>query len=130
MARTSSLIAGSPLLTGRINGDLYIQTKERFGILPIPSVIVEQLGLETKLPLPKNSKSLSHPYIFLANRQGLRFPALPIHTDSERRLFAQSIIDPAVLDLPESKKWTKIAQIFARRANGIDIFYKVCHSPP
>lgn len=72
-------------VTGHVNGNLYQQTDEVSGVLPIPDDIQQKAGMAAYNPaLPQATKG-SHRY--LAARQGTRKAVLPVHNDAERNLF-------------------------------------------
>ncbi|KAJ7586925.1 hypothetical protein C8J56DRAFT_1051224 [Mycena floridula] len=74
------------LLTGWVNGNLYVPTTEIQGILPIPASVRASCGMEEFDPnTPKQ------PHHFLASLQQTRKAVLPIHSKEERALFREFI---------------------------------------
>jgi hypothetical protein len=71
------------LMTGWVNGNLYQETKEVAGILPIPDELRSRSGMGSFMK-SLHSKQPNH---FLASMQGTRKPVLPIHNPEERELF-------------------------------------------
>ncbi|KAH9483209.1 hypothetical protein JR316_0005313 [Psilocybe cubensis] len=70
-------------LTGWVNGNLYMQTSEVLGILPIPLEIRTSAGMTEYTPsLDRRQK-----HAFLAQMQKTRKPILPVHNPDEKQLF-------------------------------------------
>lgn len=103
-----------------VNGDLYTQTTEVFGILPVPDDVRLRCGI-----LAFDSSNQSKTYTYLAKRQGARFAVLTIHSDAERSLFVSLIrTEPAFKEArPDwdraTHRWNEVY------ANGSTIYYKV-----
>lgn len=74
-------------LIGWVDGNLYIKTNEVAGILPIPEDVRTGSGMLEYIPSldRDNGKRIRHQ--FLAERQGVKKPALPVHTSQERETF-------------------------------------------
>jgi hypothetical protein len=108
IAKVSEDLFGYPFYDV-IRTDQYVSTNERFGIqkIQVPDDIIS-----TKPP-----KALSDDLSYLAKRQGLPYPALPINTEQERKLY-NSLIAQGIFD-PES-----LCQEFNLRADGETIFFK------
>ena len=79
------ILIGSPQVTGWVNGSLYKQTSEVSGILPIPEDICQHSSMAKFVPLPLDNKKQHQQ--FLARKQGVWKPALPIHTNEEQHYF-------------------------------------------
>ncbi len=77
------LIPGSSTLAGWVNGDYYIQTKETFGILPVPAYV----QLSSRL-LPYDHETPPKKHTYLSHKQTTRFAVLTLHTDEEKQLFS------------------------------------------
>src|ERR1700733_1672539 len=71
------------LMTGWVNGNLYQETEEVAGILPIP----DELCLRSRMGSFIKSLHSKQPNHFLASMQGTCKPVLPIHNPEERELF-------------------------------------------
>ncbi|KAL8277487.1 hypothetical protein RQP46_010117 [Phenoliferia psychrophenolica] len=151
--RTADLVKDSELVAGWVNGDCYEPSEESFGILPVPSTVLDNLKLEpysapvvlsTKrtrrkriegeelAPLPRSDLLTPPPrWDYLASKQGCRFALLHVHTQAERDLFKTLINDPVVEHFENvsggSMKWVEMARKWTAQADGQQIFYK--HSP-
>ncbi|KAJ7579953.1 hypothetical protein C8J56DRAFT_1058250 [Mycena floridula] len=77
------LIPSSSPLAGWVNGDLYVQTKEVFGILPIP----ESVKLSSHI-IAYDEQSRPKRFTYLARKQDAHFTVLSVHTTEERQLFS------------------------------------------
>jgi len=80
-----SIMPDSQLLSGWVNGNLYVQTTETSGILPVPPDICAQCGMQEYNELLGSKQ----PHRFLAAMQGTRKPILPVHSDEEKKLFSK-----------------------------------------
>ncbi|KAK4698809.1 hypothetical protein P7C70_g7460, partial [Phenoliferia sp. Uapishka_3] len=128
-----------PPLEGWVNGDLYTQAEESFGILPIPAALVDELQLpphenseftgEAVSTATRKSKKPPRrsPYLhnFLARVQGTRFAVIHIHTPEERILFGELSKHRSVTSVGESKRWIVMARIWVGHADGKTVFYKL-----
>lgn len=124
MFKVQEWVKGSPLLTGWVNGTLYIPTNERFGILPLPSDVQNEMGM---VPFSPTSDS-SQKYHYLASQQNTRYAALPVHTAGEKRLFSHLMGENAEFNAP-NPNWSSCAREWNRYANGTEIYYKVRDGP-
>jgi len=111
-------------ITGWVNGNLYVATKEVLGILPIPDDVRISSGMQAYISLSEPKK-----HHFLAKMQGTRKAVLPVHTKAEKDLF-QSLMttckefNPAQGSHPV---WTQAVKIWNARADQDEmISYKVC----
>jgi hypothetical protein len=113
-------------ISGWVNGNLYIPTKEVLGILPIPEEIRFSSAMTAYVPpLDQNQK-----YNFLAKIQGTRKPILPIHTPSEKQLFRQLMNSNSAFS-PKSgePRWRDAVKFWNQNADRMDdVSYKVCTS--
>ena len=111
-------------ISGWVNGNLYIPTKEVLGILPIPEEIRFSSAMTAYIPsLDQNQK-----HNFLAKIQGTRKPILPIHTPSEKQLFRQLMNTNSAFS-PKSgePRWRDAVKIWNQHADRMDdVSYKVC----
>jgi hypothetical protein len=139
-----------PLLRSWINTDLYEPTEENFGILPLPTSMMDKFNIRpysrSSLPTPPLTNNSSNPsssrlqpnivvkkkktsilrHSYLASRQGSKFAVLNVSSDEERALFDSLSIDPLILSAkPASSKWDQMARKWNEQANGTEIFYKV-----
>ena len=64
-----------------VNGNQYIQTSKVFGILPIPTMLIE-----SAIMLPSDTNNPPKKYPYLACRQGTQFAVLTLHTNDEKAL--------------------------------------------
>lgn len=61
---------------------------------------------------------------YLCDKQGTRFPLLPIHTTEERQLFKQLISDQRAATGSSAVNFRALAVAFNARADGTSVFYK------
>ncbi|KAJ7246127.1 hypothetical protein B0H12DRAFT_1235640 [Mycena haematopus] len=73
------------LLTGWVNGNLYVPTKEVAGVLPIP----DDVRLKSGMAQFEQSLHSKQRHRYLAALQGTRKPVLPIHSTPEKHLFRE-----------------------------------------
>ncbi len=119
---TRHLIPDSQTLTGWINGDLYIPAGERIGILPVPDSVRATADIESYCP---EDGKLKHAY--LAQQQGTKYAVVSVHTNAEKTLFKKLIQENPVFNQTNAASdWKQCATVWNRKANGKDIFYKVC----
>jgi hypothetical protein len=104
---------------------LYKQTSEVSGILPIPEDVRQHSGMAKFVPLPPDSKKRRHQ--FLARKQGVRKPALPIHTNEERRYFRKLMREsPAFSKNGSPPNWKEATKVWNTLADENDeLTYKV-----
>jgi hypothetical protein len=105
-----------------VNGNLYVQTAEVFGILPVPDDVRLAFGL---LAFDNASQPQAHSY--LAKRQGTRFAVTPVHTEVEKQQYFQlSKSEPSFKD-SRGPDWPLVTRRWNEGyANGKNVFYKVC----
>src|SRR5208283_277530 len=109
---------------GWVNGNQYVQSKEVFGILPLPEISRRSLGMLVYHPDFAKEKKIRHNY--LATKQNARFAILPIHTKEERALFRLLIADlNGFFAGKKEPDWQAVAARWSSHADGISIFYKV-----
>ncbi|PPR06280.1 hypothetical protein CVT24_000821 [Panaeolus cyanescens] len=72
-------------IKGWTNGNLYIQTSERIGIVPVPS----DVRLASGMAQYNHNIDNKRPQSYLARKQGTRKAILPIHTPTEQELFKE-----------------------------------------
>ncbi len=99
-----------------------MQTTEVFGILPIPTTLIESADM-----LPSDATHPPKRYSYLARRQGTQFAVLTLHTDDEKALFSDFIAHSQVFNSSQPN-WSLAAKLWNRdnRVDGITYFYKVC----
>ncbi|GLB45293.1 putative retrotransposable element tf2 155 kda protein type 1-like [Lyophyllum shimeji] len=73
------------LITNWVNGNLYHQTNEVAGVLPIPDDLRSKSGMGAFIVSLHSKQTHS----FLASMQGTRKPVLPVHNSEERTLFRE-----------------------------------------
>jgi len=95
------------------------------GILPIPEDVHQHSGMAKFIPLPPDNKKRCHQ--FLARKQGVRKPALPIHTNEERRYFRKLMREsPAFNKNGSPPNWKEAAKVWNTLADENDeLTYKV-----
>ncbi|KAG8968224.1 hypothetical protein FRC05_001605 [Tulasnella sp. 425] len=119
MSRVQDWVRDAPVVTGWVNGRLYTPTCERFGILPIPPNIQNEMGMVPFIPsCPKNQS-----YRYLAQQQNVRYATLPVHTAGEKKLFTFLMCGNAEFCL-SNPNWTRCAREWNQYANGVEIYYK------
>lgn len=99
---------------------MFEQTIETFGILPIPSDVHAQCGIQ-----PFNSALVPRKYAYLAEKQGTRHAVLSVHTAAERKLFNNKIYSDPTFNDAALGKWDTAVVTWNDSVNGVDIFYKV-----
>ena len=118
---TQKLIPSGQPAAGWVNGNLYVQTAEVFGILPIPAIIqtsaeMNPFDLSNKPKLPS----------FLAEKQGTCYAVLTLHTEDEKTQFSDFMRTESVFSSSRGSNWPTAAHVWNQAANGKTIFYKVC----
>jgi hypothetical protein len=113
------LIPSSSPLSGWINGDLFVQTKEIFGILPIPDAV----KLSSHI-IPYDDRSRPKRFAYLARKQGSQFAVLSVHTESERDLFSELMHSDSAFCGPGGPDFDSGTQKWNAYADGKTIFYK------
>ena len=103
------------------NGNLYVQTAEVFGILPIPAIIQTSAGMNP-FDLSNKPKLPS----FLAEKQGTRYAVLTLHTEDEKTQFSDFMRTESVFSSSCGSNWPTAAHVWNQATNGKTIFYKVC----
>ncbi|KAG6835921.1 hypothetical protein H0H93_013330 [Arthromyces matolae] len=83
LALVQHMLICPPQIHGWVNGNLYLQTNEVAGILPIPVAVQTQAAMGRYIA----SAHGKQPHYFLASMQGTRKPVLPVHNSQERKLF-------------------------------------------
>lgn len=110
-------------ITGWLNGNLYLPTKEVGGVLPIPDEVQLLSGMSTFIP----SVHSKQPHSYLARLQGTRLPVLPIHNPEERSLFRSLMAGNTAFNTHKSgPKWDDAVRVWnAQAEQHKDISYKV-----
>jgi hypothetical protein len=108
----------NPLL-GWVNGQLYVQTKEQFGIAITPNSVFIEFGMETYNPLQVSLMQFQ----FLAQQQNTCFAITMVCYEAEKHLFTQFKKDNHPAFVKGHFHWA--ALVWNAHANGKDIFYKV-----
>jgi len=70
-------------IKGWVNGNLYLPTRERVGILPVPHDVQQSSGMAAFNP----NLDQQQPHVYLASMQGTHKAILPVHTPAEHDLF-------------------------------------------
>ena len=111
-------------LTGWVNTNLYVQTTEVLGVLPIPANIRTESGMADYQP-EIDSKQKHH---FLAKMQGTRKPVLPVHSTAEHSLFRELMNTSPEFNRQGGPNWKKAVKVWNRHADvTAAISYKVCN---
>ncbi len=128
LIHTKEAIPQSKLITGWVNGNLYVQTTEAFGILAVPPDVRAQCGMQEFDEL----LDCKQPHHFLASKQGTRKPILPIHSAEEQHLFSSLMReDTSFNGAGCGPVWTTAVKIWNRYADEHQgISYKVCCLSP
>ena len=121
--KTRDVVPTSYVIKGWTNGLLYQPTSEVSGILPIPSSIQINAGLQAIIHNP--TSKLPHQY--LANCEGTQFAVIGIHSPTEKKLFSQLTKEnPSFNHDKKDPDWKAAIQIWnTEYADGKTIFYKV-----
>lgn len=110
-------VPSARVLVGWVNGGLYVQTKEKFIILPVPENICTTFSLR-----PYDSEAPPKRHRYLASKQGTLFPVLTLHTPEEKTLFSQFMLtEHSFL----TQDWNTATVIWNRKVDGLTLFYKV-----
>jgi hypothetical protein len=121
------MLVNPRLITGWVNGSLYLPTRERLGILPIPSDIRHSSGMAE---FNTSTIDQKQPHLYLAQMQGTRKAILPVHTSAKHDLFRRLMKSNPIFNTQSSgpiwKLAVKVWNEFADKQSGI--FYKV-HFP-
>ena len=119
------VLIDSPQITGWVNGSLYKQTTEVSGILPIPDDVRQDSSMAKFVLLPPDNKKQRHQ--FLARKQGIRKPALPIHTEEERNHFRKLMRESVAFGTNGGPpNWKEAAKVWNTLADENDeLSYKV-----
>ena len=112
-------------IKGWTNGNLYIQTEERLGILPLPEDVRRLSGMSKYNP----NLNTKHPHRYLARMQGTLKAILPIHTTEEHALFRKLMIEDSAFNSKDAgPSWKLAVRVWNKYADKNDnIFYKVSH---
>jgi hypothetical protein len=116
-------ISDSQTLTGWINGSLYTPAGETIGILPVPDSICASADIESYHHIQDGKKK----YAYLARQQGTKHAVIAIHTIAEKCLFKKLMQeDPNFTWNSAKPDWAQCVKVWNRKADGEEIFYKVC----
>jgi hypothetical protein len=122
VALTSRVIPDSKPLTGWVNGNLYKHTNEVFGILPVPADVRHESGMHDF----DSSFDYNQRHGFLASKQGTRKPVLPIHTNTEHKLFKMLMSEDPNFNNADGPLWKLAVKAWNRIAeNDPEISYKL-----
>lgn len=118
------VLAEPIVISGWVNGNLYMPTKEIIGILPIPAETRLLSGMaEYVTPL---ADSKHRKYQYLAAMQGTRKAVLPVHSPSERKLFHKLTSHDSFSPRNGEPRWRDAVRIWnAEAIESDDISYKV-----
>ncbi|XP_006455796.1 hypothetical protein AGABI2DRAFT_76999 [Agaricus bisporus var. bisporus H97] len=111
------------LISGWVNGNLYVPTTEVIGILPIPDDIREQSAMAPYV----HSANSQQKHSFIALMQGTRKPVLPVHTHAEEQYFRLLMnSDPSFSPQSGEPKWNEAVQVWNVNAEARDgVYYKL-----
>jgi hypothetical protein len=117
------IVPESRLITGWVNGNLYVPTTEVSVVLPIPDDVQVKSGMgEYQLLLHFNQ-----PSHFLSLMQGTCKPVLPIHNSEKCNLFHKLVGENVAF---ASARWEAAVKIWNGYADKQkQISYKVCLIP-
>ncbi|KAF6764006.1 hypothetical protein DFP72DRAFT_956173 [Ephemerocybe angulata] len=122
------IIARPMEMQGWVNGNLYLPTTERLGILPIPEDVRLSSGIAAGSVVlsPGGSKS-KIPHAYLARMQGTRKAILPVHTDEEKALFrALMASNPAFNSRTTGPTWKLAVKVWNEHAEtSKHVYYKL-----
>ena len=107
-------------LQGWVNGQLYLQTQEQFGIAITPESVMIEYGMQPY----DHALSNSMKFQFLAQQQNTRYAITMVCHDAEKQLFNRYKHESNLLFMKNHFK--QAAVVWNAQANGRDIFYKVC----
>lgn len=111
-----------PQLTGWVNGNLYAQTTEVVGVLPVPPNIREISGMASFEP----TIDFRQPHGHLASLQGTRKPILPVHSLQERQFFRALLNENKAFNSPNGPDFKQAVRAWNHEADKTpSIFYKV-----
>jgi len=110
-------------ITGWVNGNLYLPTSERIGILPVPHEIQQASRMATFNP----NLDYDQPHAYLASMQGTRRAILPVHTPAEHNLFRLLMkTHPAFNTQSTGPVWKAAVKAWNEHADREDgVYYKV-----
>lgn len=110
-------------ITGWINGNLYLPTLERVGILPVPLEIRQSNGMATFNP----NLDQNQPHAYLASMQETRKAILPVHTPAEHNIFRLLMkTHPAFNTQSTGPIWKAAVKVWNEHADREDdVYYKV-----
>ena len=113
-------------MKGWVNGNFYLATVERLGILPVPDDVRQSCGMAEFIPTSSNQKQ---PHLYLARMQGTRKAILPVHTPAERELFSKLMAtNKAFNSHSAGPTWKLAVKVWNEQADAkpeICIYYKV-----
>lgn len=122
-------------ITGWVNGNYYVLTKETLGILPIPLEIRESTGMATYVSGPitnikTGEKKRPQRHNFLAQMQGTRKAVLPIHTVAEKLMFRTLMTKNKEFNPPNVSEppWNQAAKVWnasVDESSDENLYYKV-----
>ena len=110
----AELVPDARQISGWVNGNLYQQTSEVFGILPIPDDIRSNSGMQPFVP----ATDFSQQHSWIAKKHGTRKPVLPLHSSVEYRCFSALMQESAAFN-PRSDcepNWKEAVKIWNRIA--------------
>lgn len=118
------ILVNPPEIKGWVNGNLYLPTSERLGVLPIPSDVRQSSGMAEFTSSVTNK---NQPHNYLAQMQGTRKPILPVHTPAERDLFQKLMKSNPVFNTQSTGPiWKLAVKVWNEHADAeTGIFYKV-----
>jgi len=127
LAFLQSVLVDPLQLKGWVNGDLYLPTSERLGILPVPKDVQISSGMAEFNPNSTTDKK-KQCYDYLAQMQGTRKAILPVHTPAELHLFHKLMeTNPAFNSQSTGPVWKLALKVWNECADTQDgIYYKVC----
>ena len=121
VALTSRVIPDSKPLAGWVNGNLYKPTTEVFGILPVPNDVCQESSMQEFDP----NFDYNQCHGFLASKQGTQNPVLPVHTNTEHKLFKTLMAEESSFDNATGPSWNIAVKVWNRAAEiDLEILYK------
>lgn len=131
-------ISPSPWLKGSVNLNAYADTAEKQFILPIADNLKEAYGIEDFVATTRENEDdeeneeeergededeaalMNDQFVWMAKRQNIKYPALPVFTAEENRLFREIVSDNI-----GREQLKEVTRTWNARANGTTIFYKL-----
>ena len=122
--KTHDHVPDSETIRGWVNGSMYTPTSEVYGILPIPLEIVTKSAMQPFI----NTACGDIKHAYLAKMQGTQYAVINVHTVAEKQLFASLMWNNHHFNRSnQDPDWKEAVREWNHnKADGKDIFYKVC----